>query len=133
MLKLCSLNFESACTNMNLSMRKKKIHFVAKLLENAHLKQMLLGNTFKIAVFAHIWSGSVSKGIYNMFCCLELVQNHKKIVASRVAKISNRNKIDQEDQGHEEGIGNMQKQLVSCTFSAKFCNEIHYSNPNTPQ
>lgn len=42
------------------------------LFENAHLKQMLLGNTFKIVVFADIWSGSVSKDIYSMSCCLEL-------------------------------------------------------------
>lgn len=56
------------------------------LLENAHLKQMLLGNTFKVVVFTDIWSGSVSKDIYNISCCLELEQNHQKAVASRDTK-----------------------------------------------
>lgn len=46
----------------------KNFHFVAMLFENAHLQQMLMGNTFKIVVF----TGSVSKDIYSMSCCLEL-------------------------------------------------------------
>lgn len=64
----------------------KNFYFVATLLENDPLKQKLQCNTFKVVVFADIWSGSVNKGIYSMSCCLELLQNHQKAVASRDAK-----------------------------------------------